>query len=73
MPMMRRSPLSQHFLWIYVAGVGKRKPLSMNTSLWSKMLGLWLKPQLADDDVLRLRAWEEQVRLLEIRKATAAA
>jgi hypothetical protein len=37
------------------------------------MLGLWLKPQLADDEALRLRAWEEQVRLLEIRKATAAA
>ena len=51
----------------------KRKPLSMNTPLWSKVLGLWLKPQLADEEVLRLRAWEEHIRLLEMRKATAAA
>jgi hypothetical protein len=37
------------------------------------MLGLWLKPQLADDEVLRLRALQERINLLEIRKATAAA
>ena len=51
----------------------ERKPLSMNATLWFKMLRLWLKPQITEDEVVRLRAREERIKLLEMRKATAAA
>ena len=45
----------------------------MNATLWFKMLRLWLKPHIAKDEVIRLRAQEERIRLLEMRKAAAAA
>jgi len=45
----------------------------MNTTLWFKMLRLWLKPHIAKDEVIRLRAQEERIRMLEMRKAAAAA
>jgi hypothetical protein len=45
----------------------------MNAILWFKILRLWLKPHIANDEVIRLRAQEERIRLLEMRKAAAAA
>jgi hypothetical protein len=45
----------------------------MNATLWFKMLRLWLKPQIDEDEVIRLRAQEERIRLLEMRKVAAAA
>ena len=45
----------------------------MNATLWFKMLRLWLKPQIDEDDVIRLRAQEKRIRLLEMCKAAAAA
>jgi hypothetical protein len=45
----------------------------MNATFWSKMLRLWLKPQIAKDEVIQLRAQEERIRRLEMRKAAVAA
>jgi hypothetical protein len=45
----------------------------MKATLWFKMLGPWLKPQVAKDEVVRLRAREERIKLLAMRKAAVAA